>query len=141
VSRLGDETGACEMRYLVVNGREEPYHADASATLKMTVRGIDAPNAILLNGEPLATIPADTPKETTLEFPIARERLGRLNRVTVRAADHGTGKDHFSVGPVWLEYLGKRIHDLRYPTFDRHTIGGNDPARGEKDLYFCLPTE
>ncbi|NLF69490.1 MAG: hypothetical protein GX575_10600 [Candidatus Anammoximicrobium sp.] len=141
VSQLGGQTTACEMRYLVVNGRVDPYRADAPATLKMQVRAIDAPDVILLGGEPLGVIPADTPKETTLEFKVPAKRLGKLNQVTIRAAEQGTGKDQFSVGPVWLEYLGKRIHDLRYPTFDRHTIGGNDPARGEKDLYFCLPTE
>lgn len=141
VSQLGDETSSCEMRYLVVNGRAEPYQADAAATLKIQVRGIDAPDMILLDGGPLAVIPADTPKETTLEFEIARQRLARLNRVTIRAADQGTGKDQFSAGPVWLEYQGKRIYDLRYPTFDRHTIGGNDPNRVEKDLYFCLPAK
>ncbi len=141
VSRLGDETGTCEMRYLVVNGREEPYHAGSPATLNIAVRGIDAPNQILFNGEPLATIPADTPNETTLELPIARERLGRLNRVTVRAAEQGAGKDHFSIGPVWLEYQGKRIHDLRYPSFGRHGIGGSNPTQGEKDLYLCLPAK
>ncbi len=141
VSRLGDETSSCAMRYLVVNGRAEPYQADSSATLKITVRGIDATNTILLDGEPLGVIPADTPKETTLEFAITRERLGRLNRVTIRAADQGAGKDHFSVGPVWLEYQGKRIYDLRYPGFARHGIGGNDPSHAEKDIYLCLPAK
>ena len=139
VSQAGDEISSCEMRYLVVNGRVEPYQADTSAKLKMAVRGIDAPNAILLGGEPLAVIPADTPNETTLEFEIGRERLARLNQVTIRAADQGNVKDHFSVGPVWLEYQGRRIYDLRYPSFMRHGIGGNDPDRAEKALYFCLP--
>jgi len=141
VSQRGDETSSCEMRYLVINGRAESYAAGASATLKMQVRGIDAPNEVLLGGHPLAVIPADTPKETTLEFALAQERLGKLNRVTIRAAEQGAGKDQFSVGPVWLEYQGKRIYDLRYVTFERHAIGGSDPTRAEKDLYFCLPAK
>lgn len=140
-AQLDGAANACAMRYLVVNGRVEPYQADAAATLTFQVRGIDAADAVLLGGEPLGVIPADTPKDTTLSMEIPRERLGKLNRVTLRAVDQGASKDAFSVGPVWLEYGGKRIYDLRYPTFERHSLGGNDPNRVEKDLYFCLPAK
>jgi len=139
VSQLGDQTSSCEVRCLVVNGRTQPYVAKAAATLRLQVRAIDAPDVVLLNGEPLGVIPADTPKDTTLAMEIDRERLGKLNRVTIRAASQGSGNDHFSVGPIWLEYEGKRIYDLRYPVFERHTIGGSNPAQSEKDVYFCLP--
>jgi len=141
-SQLGNEMSWCEMRYLVVNGRQEPYAADAPAALKLQVRGINAPDELLVDGKPLALIPADTPNETTLSFEIPADRLGKLNRLTIRAAEErGSDRDDFSVGPVWLEYKNRRIHDLRYPTFERHPVGDAAPARyqPEKDLFFCLP--
>lgn len=141
-SQLGNETSACEMRYLVVNGRQERYKADAPATLKLQVRGINANDEVLLDGQPLGTIPADTPKETTLSFEIPGDRLAKVNRVTVRAGiERGTDKDDFSVGPIWLEYKKKKVYDLRYPVFERHPVGDAAPKRykPEKDLYFCLP--
>lgn len=107
--------------------------------LKLQVRGIDAADTILLNGQPLGVIPAHTAAETTLAFDIAKDRLLKFNRVTIRAAAQGAGKDQFSVGPVWLEYKGKKGHDLRYASFERHTIIGSDPRRSEKDLFYCLP--
>jgi hypothetical protein len=139
VAKRGDDASAFEIRYLVSNGRVQPYTAESSATLKVQVRGIDAPDAVFFNGEPLGLIPADTPKETTLEFKVGKERLMKFNRVTLRAAAQGKGKDQFSVGPVWLEYKGKKIYDLRYASFERHVIIGDDPRRSEKELYFCLP--
>lgn len=139
-AKRGDTNSAFEIRYLVSNDRAETYAADASAVLKLQVRGIDAADTILLNGQPLGVIPANTAAETTLAFDIAKERLLKFNRVTIRAAAQGAGKDQFSVGPVWLEYKGKKSHDLRYASFERHTIGGgNDPRRSEKDLFYCLP--
>lgn len=140
--QLVNEMSWAEMRYLVINGRPEPFQTDKPATLKLQVRGINAPDEILLNGKPLATIPADTPKETTLSFDMPADRLVKLNRVTIRAAiERGKDKDDFSVGPVWLEYGKKRLYDLRYVSFHRHTIGDANPAKyqTEKDLYFCLP--
>jgi hypothetical protein len=138
-AKRGEETGAFEIRYLVSRGRAEPYQADASATLKVQVRGIDAPNAVSLNGEPLGVIPAGTTNEATVAFTVSQARLQKLNRVRVQAAAQGKGKDQFSVGPVWLEYRGKRIHDLRYASFERHAIVGDDPKRASKELYYCLP--
>lgn len=128
-----------EIRYLVVNGREEAYAALAPATLKIQVRGVDAEEAVIFNGEPLGAIPASTPKETTLVFEIGKERLKKINRVAISAGAQGKGKDQFSAGPVWLEYKGKKIHDLRYASFERFTIVGDDPKRSEKALFFCLP--
>ncbi|MEN6498048.1 MAG: metallophosphoesterase [Thermoguttaceae bacterium] len=141
-SQLGNEMSWCEMRYLVVNGRQESYQTDVPATLKLQVRGINATDEILLDGQPLGTIPADTPNETTLSFELPSDRLAKVNRVTVRAGiERGTNKDDFSVGPVWLEYKKKKVYDLRYPTFHRHSVGDASPKRykPEKDLYFCLP--
>lgn len=140
--QLGNEMSWAETRYLVINGRPEPFQTNTPATLKLQVRGINAPDEILLNGKPLAAIPADTPKETTLSFDIPAERLIKLNRITIRAAiERGKDKDDFSVGPVWLEYGKKRLYDLRYVSFHRHTIGDGNPAKysPEKDLLFCLP--
>jgi len=138
-ARRGGETGAFEIRYLVENGRAEPYQAAASATLSMQVRNVDASNPVLFNGEPLGVIPAGTTNGATVAFEVDRGRLGRLNRVTVQAGPQGKGKDLFSVGPVWLGYRGRRIHDLRYASFERFFIVGDDPRRSEKTLYYCLP--
>lgn len=138
-AKRGDQTSVFEIRYLVSNGRTEPYTAEAPAKVKLQVRGIDAADTVLLNGDPLAVIPAGTTNETTLAFEVGKERLVKFNRVTLRAAAQGKGKDQFSVGPVWLEYKGKKIHDLRYASFERHMIVGDDPRRGEKELFYCLP--
>jgi 3',5'-cyclic AMP phosphodiesterase CpdA len=138
-TKMGKETGSYEIRYLIVNGREEPYVADASATLRLNVRGVDATDAILLNGVAFSAIPSDTPTETTLAFEVGKERLKRLNRVTFCAAPQGKGTDQFGVGPVTLEYKGKKIHDLRYASFERFTLGGEAGKKCDKELFFCLP--
>ena len=135
-SRLGDETGVCTMRYLVLNGRQEPYQATADAVLKLDVRGVRAPGELLLDGKPLGTIPADTPQGSVLSFEIPKDRLAKVNRVTIRS----NGKPGFSAGPVWLEYQRKKIYDLRYVSFERHRIVATpDHPKPERDLYFCLP--
>ena len=138
-AKQGETTSAFDIRYLVDNGRRADYESAAPATLKLQVRGINAADEVLFNGEPLGTIPADATNETTVAFAIAKERLVKFNRVVIRAAAEGTGRDLFSVGPVWLEYKGKRVCDLRYASFERHVIVGNDPRRCEKTLFYCLP--
>jgi hypothetical protein len=62
-----------------------------------------------------------------------------MNRVTVAAAAQGKGKDKFGVGPAWLEYKGKKLCDLRYASFERHAVVGDDPRRAALELYYCLP--
>ena len=138
MSKRGEMTNVFEICYLVANGRTEAYAAAAPATLKVQVRGIRVANEILLNGAPLGVIPAGTTNETTLAFDISKTRLEKCNRVTVRAA-HGFEKNQFSVGPVWMDYKGKRISDLRYASFERHVVFADNPQRCEKDLFFCLP--
>lgn len=142
VSKLGGEESSCDMRYLVINHRAEPFRTETPATLKLQVRAINADDEVLLNGKPLGIIPAGTPNETTLSFEIPAERLAKVNQVTIRAGiERGTNKDDFSAGPVWLEYQKRKIYDLRYPVFQRHSIGDANPKRSatEKDCYFCLP--
>lgn len=139
-AKRGDSVNTFEIRYLIANGRKEPYQADATATLRLQVRGIDAENTVWLNGAPLGVIPRGTSNETTVAFAVSKERLTKFNRVTVRAEAGAKGKkDQFSLGPVSLEYKGKRLHDLRYASFERHAIVGEDPKRSEKELYYCLP--
>jgi hypothetical protein len=141
-SPIGDDVSACEMRYLVLNGRPEPYRADAPATLKLRVRAIHVANEVLLNGKPLGTIPADAPNETTLSFNIPSDRLAKVNHVTFRAGVRDGGDaGGFNVGPIWLEYGEKRICDLRYAMYQQHQIGGAISAspRSEGGFYFCLP--
>ena len=137
-SRAGDALSTCDVRYVVVNGRPEPYRADAPATLKFEVRGLRGASEVLLNGKPLGTIPADTPNGTTLSFDIPRDRLTKVVQVTVRA---GARQNVIRVGPIWLEYKKKELHDLRYASFDRQSISGVPTAFAEpkKDWYFCLP--
>lgn len=141
-SQVGSEVSRTEMRYLIVNGRRQPYQADAPATLRLQVRRVNAPDEVLLDGQPLATIPADTPNEATLAFAIPADRLAKVNRVTLRAAiERGTDRDDFSVGPIWLEHKNRKLYDLRYPTFERHNIGDapGTQYKPERDCYFCLP--
>jgi len=138
-AKQGEVSSVFGIRYLVINGRTEAYAADAAATVRMQVKGINAPDTLLFNGKPLGVVPADTTNATTLAFEISKERLARCNRLTVRAAAYGKGTDLFSFGPVWLEHKGKKIYDFRYVSFNPHTIGGNDPTRREKELYYCLP--
>jgi hypothetical protein len=141
-SQQGNEMSWTETRYLVVNGRPEPYRAEQPAVLKLQVRGIGAADELLFNGRPLATIPAKTAKDSVLQFPIPAERLAKVNRLTIRAVPKRPGDlDDFSVGPVSLIYRGKPICDLRFPTFHRHLVGDAKPVRyqPERDVYFCLP--
>jgi hypothetical protein len=133
----GDEPSTCDTRYLVVNGRPEPYQADAPATLKIDTRGTHAAYEVLFDGEPLGTIPATkTPTEATRSFDIPADRLTRMVRVTIRATGSGT-----RLGPIWLEYKKKKLNDLRYASFERHWISkpASKYVQTEKDLYFCLP--
>lgn len=138
-ARQGDAVSTNEIRYLVAVGRVEPYCAESTATLRMQVRGVDASDPVSLNGQPLGVIPVGTANEATVAFVVDRERLRKFNRVTVGSATHDGHYDRFSVGPVWLEYKGRKIHDLRYASFERHTVNGGDPRCASKELYYCLP--
>jgi hypothetical protein len=129
-------------QYLVVNDRPAPFEAHSPAVLKLVVRNLGADGEILFNGQPLGVIAADTPNETTVELPVPADRLKRLNTVTLRAGMKANNEgDRFSAGPIWMEYQGRRIHDIRYVSFHRHNIGMADPKHGEmeKDLVFGLP--
>ena len=86
-SRLGDDVSTCDMHYLVLNGRAQPYRADAPAKLTFQVRGVYATEKeIFFNDKPLGTVAAKTPDKTVLSFDIPSDRLAKVNRVTVRAA-------------------------------------------------------
>jgi len=135
----GAETSTFEIRYLMVNDRPEPFKSDSPAVLNLQARDMHADATVLLNGEPLGVIPKGTADGTALTFPVGAERLGRLNRVTVQAGTLGKEKDRCCIGPAWLEYRKRKLYDLRYATFERFWIGGNDPTRAEKALYYCLP--
>ncbi len=139
-SRLGSEVSRSEMRYLVVNGRRQPYRADAPATLKFQVRRVNAPNEVLLDGLPLAIIPANTPDEATVSFEISPDRLAKVNRVTLRAAiERENDRDDFSAGPIWLEYKARKFYDLRFPTFDRQNVGDAPGAHYQPERDWYLP--
>jgi hypothetical protein len=137
-SRAGHDVSTCDVRYLVFNGRPEPYRADSPATLKFEARAVRGASAVLLNGKPLGTIPADTPNGATLSFDVPRDRLTKMVQVTVRAGDR---RSVVNVGPIWLEYQKKKLCDLRDASFARHTINGAAAAGvgSKKDWYFCLP--
>lgn len=138
-ARQGEAVSRFSIRYLVENGRPQTYQATAPATLALQVRGVDGACPVLFNGEPLGMIPSGTTNECVLTFPVDPTRLAKMNRVTIQAGKQGAGGDHFSAGPVWLAYAGKKLYDLRYASFERHTIAGSDPKRVEKVLYYCLP--
>ncbi|MDA3924979.1 MAG: metallophosphoesterase [Kiritimatiellae bacterium] len=136
-ARHGENTSDFAIRYLACNDRAEPYTAENSATVKLQTHGVHGAGEILLNGKLLGVIPAGTTGDQTHAFEVNRERLMKLNRLTLRAVSKS--KDTLSVGPVLLEYKGKRLIDLRYPSFARHRIVGSDPTRAEKELYYGLP--
>lgn len=138
VARQGEAESTNEIRYLVDVGRPQPYRAEAGATLRMQVRGgVAVAGAVLFNGQLLGAIPVGVTNETTLAFSVVPDQLRKFNRVELRAGQ-GPRRPPFSAGPVWLEYKGKKIHDLRYASFERHSVGG-DPRRPPKVLYYCLP--
>ena len=66
---------------------------------------------------------ADTAQETPLSFSIPADGITKLTQITVRAPANGKHRGKFNVGPVWLEYHGKRLYDLRFPTFERQWLG------------------
>jgi hypothetical protein len=143
VTAIGAErTDRSTTQYLVVNDRPAPFEAQGPAVLKMVVRNLRADGEISFNGQPLGVIPADTPNETTIELTVPADRLKRLNTVTLRAGIRANNEgDRFGAGPIWMEYQGRRIHDIRYVSFHRHSIGTADPQHDdmEKDLVFALP--
>jgi 3',5'-cyclic AMP phosphodiesterase CpdA len=134
-SRLGDDVSTCDIRYLVLNGRAQPYRADAPAKLTFEVRGVRAEAEVFLNDKPLGTVAADTPAKTVLSFHVPGDRLAKVNRVTVRAGGP------FSLAAVKLEYKKRSYYDLRYygvagHDFNKATSASSGP---EHALYFCLP--
>jgi hypothetical protein len=141
-TQAGNETSWTETRYLVVNGRAEPYQATGPAVLKLQVRGVDAADELLWNGRALGTLPPKAPKDSVVRFSLPAERLLRVNRLTIRAVpQRGNQLDGFSVGPISLDYRGQTIHDLRYPGFERYSLGNAKGARcrPQHDVYLCLP--
>ena len=54
-SRLGDDVSTCDMNYLVLNGRAQPYRADAPAKLSFDVRGCATEATIVFNDKPHTT--------------------------------------------------------------------------------------
>jgi hypothetical protein len=121
----------------VLNGRAQPYRADAPATLTFQVRGIYTAAEILLNGKPLGTVAANTPTKTVLNFPVPSDRLAKVNRVTIRAGGP------FYVQSVNLKYKKDVICDPRYYRGweGHHAVAKATSAssRPEDVLYFCLP--
>jgi predicted MPP superfamily phosphohydrolase len=137
-ARQGTDSSTNEIRYLVDVGRPPPYRAGAAATLSLQVRAVGAACAVAVNGRPVGEISAGTADETTLSFPVPQELLQKLNRVNFQVADAVHGRQALSVGPVWLAYKGRKIHDLRYASFERHAVSG-DPRYAFHALYYCLP--
>ena len=84
-SRLGDDVSTCDMHYLVLNGRAQPYRADAPARLTFQVYRVHAAEENFFNNKPLGTVAANTPDKTVVSFDIPSDRLAKVNRVTVRA--------------------------------------------------------
>jgi 3',5'-cyclic AMP phosphodiesterase CpdA len=134
-SRLGDDVSTCDINYLVLNGRAQPYRADAPATLSFDVRGCATEATILFNDKPLGTVAAKTPAKTVASFDIPSDRLARLNRVTVRT------DGPFRLANVKLDYKKHAVHDPRYAVFEPHDFNKATSASSSPEtvLYFCLP--
>lgn len=100
---------------VVLTGRQAPFRAAGEATLTLTVAGIAGPgNTLLLNGEPLAEVPAgDARWAPSLAIPAAR--LRRLNVITLRAAGREGGTDPLTMASVALAYEGGKFGDVRVP--------------------------
>lgn len=101
---------------LVLTGNQEAFNASGPAVLRLRLRGVDAANQILLNGQPLATMPADAADNRVLEMTVPAERLQRLNVIEVESAKllDGVGYDDFSVDQVSLTYGGQVCRDPRF---------------------------
>ncbi len=131
-SRLGDDVSTCDMHYLVLNGRPEPYRADAPAKLTLQLRGVYATEKeIFFNGKPLGTVAAKTPDKTIVSFDIPSDRLAKVNRIT----------GSFRLANAKLEYKKHSFYDLRYAVFEPHDFSKatSTSSRPEDALYFCLP--
>jgi hypothetical protein len=131
-SRLGDDVSTCDTHYLVLNGRAEPYQADAPAKLTLQVRRLYATDKeVFFNGKLLGTIPAKTPDKAFLSFDVPTELLARVNRVS----------GPFRLANVQLTYKKHVFSDLRYAVFEPHDFGKTTPASSgpEDALYICLP--
>jgi hypothetical protein len=120
---------------MVVNGRAQPYRADAPATLSFDVRGCATEAMILFNDKLLGTVAAKTPAKTVASFDIPSDRLAQLNRVTVRT------DGPFRLANVKLDYKKHAVHDPRYAVFEPHDFNKATSASSspENALYFCLP--
>jgi hypothetical protein len=134
-SRLGDDVSTCDMNYLVLNGRAQPYRADAPARLSFDVRGCAKEATIFFNGKPLGMVAAETPAKTVVSFDIPSDRLAQLNRATVRT------DGPFRLANIQLQYKKHAVHDPRYAVFEPHDFNKATSAssRPEDALYFCLP--
>ncbi len=134
-SRLGDDVSTCDISYLVLNGRVQPYQADTPATLSFDVRRCATDTTILFNDKPLGIVAATTPPKTVLSFEIPSDRLVQLNRVTVRT------DGPFRFANVQLNYKKHSVHDPRHAVFAPHSFEKTTSASSspETTLYFCLP--
>ena len=124
------------MHYLVLNGRAQPYRADAPAKLSFEVRGVMLRRqryfSTTSRWEP--SRPRRPPKPS-VSFDIPSDRLAKVNRVTVRT------DGSFRFANVKLEYKKHSVYDLRYAVFEPHDFNKATSAssRPEDALYFCLP--
>jgi hypothetical protein len=134
-SRLGDDVSTCDINYLVLNGRAQPYRADAPATLSFDVRACATEATMFFNGKPLGTVAAKTPAKTVASFSVPSDRLAKVNRVTVRT------DGPFRLANIQLDYKKHTVHDPRYAAFEPHDFNKATSASpsAEKALYFCLP--
>ncbi|NPV48861.1 MAG: hypothetical protein HPY69_18120 [Armatimonadetes bacterium] len=101
---------------LVMSGNEEAFNAVGPAVLSLRLQKVNAANQILLNGQPLATMPANAANNQVLQMTVPPERLRRLNVIEVESAElvDGVGYDDFSVDQVSLTYGGKVYRDPRF---------------------------
>jgi len=107
----GDQTFTHDLPLVVLTGQQPPFQAAGDAKLTLIVTGISSPgNRILLNGEPLADVPAGDARWVA-EIALPAVRLQRLNAVTLLAG----GTDKLFLAAVAIEYGGRKYGDVRVP--------------------------
>jgi len=106
----------------------------------MAVRPAPLAQELFVNGHPLVTIPAAREGRYIGRFPIPADEIAKLTRITVRAAADEKHRGKFNVGPIWLEYHGQKIYDLRFAVFERQSLGYGTPGdKPECNWYFAMP--
>ncbi|NUP99114.1 MAG: metallophosphoesterase [Armatimonadetes bacterium] len=124
---------------VVVNGLPAPFTPSGPATLTFQVDGVAGPdNQVLVNGQPLATIPA-TPARQQLTFEVPATYLRRLNEVVFRGVERDGGRDKLRFSLIALTYEGRRHRDVRFAINNPRTLLTKPEHVAYVDLAYTGP--